>query len=654
MNEFWSYLMYNEVYEGRHIGMLDNFLIKLFFEGKCLEAYKVFGAHPDKKGVRFTVYAPHARSVQVVGDFNNWDGTQHYMERYNDGGVWTLYIEGLKQYDLYKYRIETPSGAIVDRADPYAFFSEIRPGTASKVYNLEGYRWHDSRWMKSRSNNYDRNMNIYEANLGSWKMKKEFTDTSDGEFYSYEEMIDEIIPYVKKMGYTHIEVMPLNEFPFDGSWGYQATGYFSATSRYGHPKQLKDFINACHKEGIGVIMDFVPAHFVKDGHGLYQFDGGWVYEYADVNNRYSEWDSVYFDVTKDTVRSFLKSAVHFWAEEFHIDGIRFDAVSNLIYWKGNKDFGTNNGALEFLKTMNEQIHERYPAVMTIAEDSTDFPYVTKPVKDGGLGFDYKWDMGWMNDTLKYFKEDPVYRQYDHNLLTFSMMYFYSERFILPFSHDEVVHGKATILNKMWGLDGDKFSQAKALYTYMMTHPGKKLNFMGNELGEYKEWDERKALAWNILEYPQHDSFHHFMQDLNKMVEEHPALYSMDYDPEGFKWLVVDDHNQSVFSYARFDKKGNCLVVVANFIGNSHDNYAVPVPFAGSYKEILNTDKDSYNGSNYTNTRALRSKKGTCINEAQSIHVKLAPFSAVVFEYHKPAKKVSSPKKTKKSVVKEGK
>ena len=508
--------------------------------------------------------------------------------------------------------------------------------------------------MKSRSNNYDRNMNIYEANLGSWKMKKEFTDTSDGEFYSYEEMIDEIIPYVKKMGYTHIEVMPLNEFPFDGSWGYQATGYFSATSRYGHPKQLKDFINACHKEGIGVIMDFVPAHFVKDGHGLYQFDGGWVYEYADVNNRYSEWDSVYFDVTKDTVRSFLKSAVHFWAEEFHIDGIRFDAVSNLIYWKGNKDFGTNNGALEFLKTMNEQIHERYPALMTIAEDSTDFPYVTKPVKDGGLGFDYKWDMGWMNDTLKYFKEDPVYRQYDHNLLTFSMMYFYSERFILPFSHDEVVHGKATILNKMWGLDGDKFAQAKALYTYMMTHPGKKLNFMGNELGEYKEWDERKALAWNILEYPQHDSFHHFMQDLNKMVEEHPALYSMDYDPEGFKWLVVDDHNQSVFSYARFDKKGNCLVIVANFIGNSHDNYAVPVPFAGSYKEILNTDKDSYNGSNYTNTRALRSKKGTCLNEAQSIHVKLAPFSAVVFEYHKPAKKVSSPKKTKKSVVKEGK
>ena len=654
MNEFWSYLLYNKVYEGRHIGMLDNFLIKLFFEGKCLEAYKVFGAHPDKKGVRFTVYAPHARSVQVVGNFNDWDGTQHYMERYNDGGVWTLYIEGLKQYDLYKYRIETPSGAIVDRADPYAFFSEIRPGTASKVYNLDGYRWHDSRWMKSRSNNYDRNMNIYEANLGSWKMKKEFTDTSDGEFYSYEEMIDEIIPYVKKMGYTHIEVMPLNEFPFDGSWGYQATGYFSATSRYGHPKQLKDFINACHKEGIGVIMDFVPAHFVKDGHGLYQFDGGWVYEYADVNNRYSEWDSVYFDVTKDTVRSFLKSAVHFWAEEFHIDGIRFDAVSNLIYWKGNKDFGTNNGALEFLKTMNEQIHERYPALMTIAEDSTDFPYVTKPVKDGGLGFDYKWDMGWMNDTLKYFKEDPVYRQYDHNLLTFSMMYFYSERFILPFSHDEVVHGKATILNKMWGLDREKFAQAKALYTYMMTHPGKKLNFMGNELGEYKEWDERKALAWNILEYPQHDSFHHFMQDLNKMVEEHPALYSMDYDPEGFKWLVVDDHNQSVFSYARFDKKGNCLVIVANFIGNSHDNYAVPVPFAGSYKEILNTDKDSYNGSNYTNTRALRSKKGTCLNEAQSIHVKLAPFSAVVFEYHKPAKKASSPKKTKKSVVKEGK
>ena len=635
--------------------MLDNFLIKLFFEGKCLEAYKVFGAHPDKKGVRFTVYAPHARSVQVVGDFNKWDGSQHYMERYNDGGVWTLYIEGLKQYDLYKYRIETPSGAIVDRADPYAFFSEIRPGTASKVFNLDGYRWHDSKWMKSRSNNYDRNMNIYEANLGSWKMKKEFTETEDGEFYSYEEMIDELIPYVKKMGYTHIELMPLNEFPFDGSWGYQATGYFSATSRYGQPKQLMDFINACHKENIGIILDFVPAHFVKDGHGLYQFDGGWVYEYADVNNRYSEWDSVYFDVTKDTVRSFLKSAVHFLAEEFHIDGIRFDAVSNLIYWKGNKDLGTNTGALEFLKSMNQQMHDTYPEVMMIAEDSTDFPYVTKPVKDGGLGFDYKWDMGWMNDTLKYFKEDPVYRQYDHNLLTFSMMYFYSERFILPFSHDEVVHGKATILNKMWGLNDDKFAQAKALYVYMMTHPGKKLNFMGNELGEYKEWDEKKALGWDILNYPQHDSFHHFIEDLNKLVDTHPALYSMDYDPNGFKWLVVDDHNQSVFSYARFDKKGNCIVVVANFIGNKHEKYTVPVPFEGSYKEILNTDKDKYTGSNFTNTRALRSKKGTCLNEAQSIHVKLAPFSAVVFEYHKPTKKASTTKKAKKSTTKkEGK
>ena len=585
--------------------MLDNFLIKLFFEGKCLEAYKVFGAHPDKKGVRFTVYAPHARSVQVVGNFNDWDGTQHYMERYNDGGVWTLYIEGLKQYDLYKYRIETPSGAIVDRADPYAFFSEIRPGTASKVYNLDGYRWHDSRWMKSRSNNYDRNMNIYEANLGSWKMKKEFTDTSDGEFYSYEEMIDEIIPYVKKMGYTHIEVMPLNEFPFDGSWGYQATGYFSATSRYGHPKQLKDFINACHKEGIGVIMDFVPAHFVKDGHGLYQFDGGWVYEYADVNNRYSEWDSVYFDVTKDTVRSFLKSAVHFWAEEFHIDGIRFDAVSNLIYWKGNKDFGTNNGALEFLKTMNEQIHERYPALMTIAEDSTDFPYVTKPVKDGGLGFDYKWDLGWMNDTLDYFMKTPEERPSFYHKLTFSMMYFYNEHFILPFSHDEVVHGKKTIIDKMYGEYEEKFAQVKALYMYMFAHPGKKLNFMGNEIAMFREWDETKEPDWFLLKYPIHDSFLHFMRELNNIYLTHPSLSQYDFSEKGFKWVDCHQEQDCIYVFKRMSDK-ETIVAFFNF-HNVDKTYTYKVDQPETLNLLLNSDNELYSGKSHNLDKEIHIK-----------------------------------------------
>lgn len=623
--------------------MLDNFLIKLFFEGKCLEAYKVFGAHPDKKGVRFTVYAPHARSVQVVGNFNDWDGTQHYMERYNDGGVWTLYIEGLKQYDLYKYRIETPSGAIVDRADPYAFFSEIRPGTASKVYNLDGYRWHDSRWMKSRSNNYDRNMNIYEANLGSWKMKKEFTDTSDGEFYSYEEMIDEIIPYVKKMGYTHIEVMPLNEFPFDGSWGYQATGYFSATSRYGQPKQLKDFINACHKEGIGVIMDFVPAHFVKDGHGLYQFDGGWVYEYADVNNRYSEWDSVYFDVTKDTVRSFLKSAVHFWAEEFHIDGIRFDAVSNLIYWKGNKDFGTNNGALEFLKTMNEQIHERYPALMTIAEDSTDFPYVTKPVKDGGLGFDYKWDMGWMNDTLNYFKTDFPYKSYNHNLITFSMMYAYNENFILPLSHDEVVHGKCSLIGKMPGDYWRQFAGVRALAMYQICHPGAKLNFMGNEIAQFIEWRYYEGLEWFLTEkYDTHRKHQKFIQALNNVYKEYKALWIKDMSWEGFEWIDADNKEQNVISFIRHGKSPiDDLIVVLNFSCQSYNDYRIGIPKKGTYYEVFNSDDTEYGGSGVVNSEDIESEKLSWQGKDNSISFNIGAIGGVIFKRRGRKKKTET-------------
>lgn len=616
--------------------MLDDFLIQLYHEGNCMEAYKLFGAHPETvdgvDGVRFTVYAPNARSVQVVGEFNGWDGHNDYMERHYNGGIWTKWIPHVKQFQMYKYRIETASGNLIDKSDPYAFFSEIRPGTASKVYDLRGFPWTDQKWMETRSKNFDRKMTIYECNLGSWKLKKPFTDTSDGEFYSYEELSTMIIPYAKENGFTHLELMPLNEFPFDGSWGYQATGYFSATSRYGNPKQLMHFIDVCHENGIGVIMDMVLAHFVKDAHGLHQFDGGWVYEYADINRRYSEWDSVYFDCGKDEVRSFLMSAVHFWAEQFHIDGFRFDAVSNMLYWKGNKFIGENDGAIGLLKNLNTRMNEEYPSVMMIAEDSTDFPYVTKPVVDGGIGFDYKWDMGWMNDTLRYFKEDPVYRQYDHNLLTFSMMYFYSERFILPFSHDEVVHSKATILNKMWGLNDDKFAQAKALYTYMFSHPGKKLNFMGNELGEYKEWDEKKALGWNILKYPQHDSFHHFFSDLNHMYDEHPALWKEDYKPEGFEWLVVDDNQQSVFAFARFEADGDCVIMVANFIGNKHEDYTVPVPFEGTYTEILNTDSEKYTGGGFVNDQPLKSKPGECKNELQSITVKLAPFSACVFTY----------------------
>ena len=630
--------MYNKNYErGLTMAQLDNFLIQLFHEGNCLEMYKVFGAHFEEmdgqKGVRFTVYAPNARSVQVVGDFNKWNGENHYMEKYTDGGIYTLFIPKIKQYDTYKYRIETPNGSWVDRADPYAFFSELRPGTASKVYKIDGFRWADKRWLNKRTKNFDKVLNIYEANIGSWKMKKDFTDEEDGEYCSYEEMIDQIIPYVVENGFSHIELMPLTEFPFDGSWGYQATGYFSATSRYGNPKQLMAFINACHKNNIGVIMDFVPAHFVKDGHGLHQFDGGFVYEYPDINLRYTEWDSCYFDLGREEVRSFLMSSVHFWANYFHVDGIRFDAISNLIYWKGNKERGVNDGAIEFMKRMNSHMNGLFPGVMLIAEDSTDYPNVTTAPQSGGLGFDYKWDLGWMNDTLAYFKKDPIYRQYPdvHNKLTFSMMYFYRENYILPFSHDEVVHSKGTILDKMWGNNDQKFAQCKSLYLYMMTHPGKKLNFMGNELAEYKEWDEKKALGWVLLKYPQHDSFHRYFSDLNHLILKHPALYQYDYYPEGFEWLVVDDMKQSVFAYARYAPDGEVLVCVMNFVGNTHHGYRIPVPVAGTYKEIINTDTDYYTGSNFTNKRAIKSQKIHAVNKENSILVDIAPFSSMIFE-----------------------
>ena len=519
---------------------------------------------------------------------------------------------------------------------------------------MEGYRWHDSKWIKNRTKNYDCPLNIYEASLGSWKMKRESEgEGDDGEYYSYEELIDEIIPYVKKMGYTHLEVMPLTEFPFDGSWGYQATGFYSATSRYGQPKQLMKFIDACHQEGIGVIMDFVPAHFVKDSHGLHMYDGGFVYDYNDYNRRYSPWDSVYFDLGKNEVRSFLLSSVEFFATYYHIDGFRFDAVSNLIYYEGNKNLGENIGAMEWMKRLNGHMSGYHPTVMMIAEDSTDYPGVTKPVGEHGLGFDYKWDLGWMNDTLKYFQEDPVYRQYDSRFITFSMAYFYSERFLLEFSHDEVVHGKATIINKMWGLHGDKLAQVKALYVYMMLHPGKKLNFMGNELAEYKEWDESKSLGWDILKYPDHDAFHHFTQKLNEIYLKYPALYEMDYDLKGFEWLVVDDHDQCVFAIERKDKAGNAIIAVMNFVGNTHEKYKVPVNIEGSYKEILNTDQAVYSGKNIVNPRAIRSKKTKpnektkLLNKDHYIEVKLAPFSACIFEV-KPKKGTTkkTPKKTK--------
>ncbi len=615
--------------------MLDEFLVQLFYEGQCLEAYKIFGAHlceeDEIKGVRFTVYAPNAKEVYVIGQFNKWEST-HQLEKVGDGGIYSIFVPKAKVGQLYKYMIVTQSGEHLYKADPYAFYSEVRPGTASCIYNLERFRWSDKRFLDKQDKHFEKNLNIYEMHIGSWKMKKDYTDEEEGEFYNYEEIAEKLIPYIKEMGYTHIELMPLSEYPFDGSWGYQVTGYFSATSRYGTPKQLMKFINECHKAGIGVIMDFVPVHFVKDAHGLAMFDGGCVYEYPDEYRRYSEWDSIYFDLGRDTVRSFMMSAINFWIEYYHIDGIRFDAVSHLIYWKGNKDRGTNDGAIDFIKRMTYKMNERHPRTLLIAEDSSDYPKVTRSSVEGGLGFDYKWDLGWMNDTLKYMSLDPYFRQYNHHLMTFSMAYFYGENYILPFSHDEVVHSKKTIIDKIYGTYEEKLAQLKTLYIYMMTHPGKKLNFMGNELAEYKEWDEKKSLGWNILSYPVHDSFHEFIKKINQLVNDYPALYQNDYYFEGFEWMVVDDNKQSVFAYERKTLEGQHLLIVLNFTPNNHTSYCIPVTKAGKYKEILNSDRNIYSGKHQINSRQIKTKKGIVLGKPYSINVKIAPYTGMIFEW----------------------
>ena len=601
--------------------MLDQWLIQLFHEGQCIEAYKVFGAHILNNGTVFCVYAPHAKSVQVIGDFNQWQGT--YMDKKTDGGIYYLYIEGVKEYDMYKYRIETKQGKWIDKSDPYAFLSELRPGTSSRVYDIEGYHWQDEQWINNRCNGEEKPVNIYEVHFGSWKLKKDFTEIEDGIYYSYEEMIDKLIPYVNKMGYTHIELMPIMEHPYDGSWGYQPTGYFSATSRYGDPKQLMQFVDICHQHHIGVIVDFVPVHFVHDIHGLSMFDGGCVYEYDEEYRKYTEWGTSYFDLGKNEVRSFMMSAASFWLDYFHMDGIRFDAISHLIYWKANKNNGENDGAIEFMKRCNHHLHSHYPGVMLIAEDSTDYPNVTKKTTEHGLGFDYKWDLGWMNDTLKYMSKDPIYREYDHSLITFSMAYCFNEHFILPFSHDEVVHSKKTIIDKIWGNMYQKLAQLKTLYIYMYGHPGKKLNFMGNELAEFKEWDEKKSLGWNILDYPLHDSFHHFIKDLNHLYLNEQALSKFDFELLGFQWMVVDDNKQSVFAFTR-RYETDILVVILSFTENKHYGYPIPVPVNGMYEELINSDQDIYSGTHFINENL--------VSENYYLPVNIAPFSSMILKF----------------------
>ena len=604
---------------------MEDKIIESFHRGHCINAYRVFGAHftqESKAGVRFTVWAPHARKVSVVGTFNDWNDEGYQMDRISDGGVYSLFIPGVKAYDLYKYRIVDNGGRTFDKADPFAFYSELRPNTASKVYNCFNFKWHDAKWMKNRTKNFDRPVNIYEVYAGAWKIKE------DGTHYCYEELAKELIPYCLEHGFTHIELMPLNEYPFDGSWGYQASGYYSCTSRYGSPGGFAYFVDECHRQGLGVIMDMVPVHFVKDDHGLRLFDGQPLFEYANQSDANSQWGTCNFDLWKEEVRSFLMSAGGFWCDIFHIDGIRIDAVSNLIYWGGNKERGTNEGALAFIRRMNYYLSKEYNGLMLIAEDSSDFPKVTWSTIDGGLGFDYKWDLGWMNDTLNYLKKDPVYRKWEHNKITFSMAYFYSERFLMPLSHDEVVHGKHTIIDQMWGLYGEKFAQARTLYMYMFTHPGKKLNFMGNEIAMFREFDEDKELDWFMLKYPAHDAFLRYFTDLSNIYKSHPSLYKYDYDYKGFKWIDADNNEESIYSYYR-EADDECIVTVLNMTPIARPQFKLKVPYKGSYMELINSERDIYGGCNMCNFKPVQSKYDRKTKQ-DNIIIDIAPFGGVMF------------------------
>ena len=613
-------------------------LLHDFLTGNTTRAYEYFGAHfiaseadgKKERGVIFRLYAPLAEDVSVIGSFNNWDVGAHKMQKVDLAGVWEVFIPGLKEYESYKYHFRNAKGQYVDKADPYAFYSEYRPATCSRLFDIENFIWHDSSYMKSRNRSFDDPMSIYEIHLGSWKGKV------DNRNLSYEEIADYLIPYVKELGYTHVEIMPITQYPFDGSWGYQGTGFYSVDLRYGNPKQLMSFVDRMHQAGLGVILDFAPVHFAKDEFALADFDGAYLYEYTDIKHRYSQWGSLLFDLGKDPVRSFLISAMNYFASYFHFDGLRIDAVSNVIFYDGNKDKGENAGGIEFLKRMNTLLHGEHSSLMTIAEDSSDYQGVTKPLEFGGLGFDYKWDLGWMNDTLKYYAKDPIYKKYEHHKLTFSMAYFFSENFLLPLSHDEVVHGKGTIINKLWGDYEQKFALLRNLYTYQFGHPGKKLNFMGNELASFDEWNENKSLPWNLRTFPKHDSITRLIRDLNLIYSYEKAMKFEEYNPKHFLWLMADNADQSIYAFERFVDDSR-LIFVFNMTPNFFDNYELGVNEEGTYEEIFNSDKDVYGGANQYNGLPVPSAPFGPFNRPHHINIKIASFGAMIFKYRKNKK-----------------
>ena len=583
-----------------------------FYTGRIFDAYKYLGAHIEGEKTVFRTFAPSASRISVIGEFNQWEESP--MENVHDGNFWEFATDEAKPGMMYKYRIYDQTGRWIDHCDPYGYGMELRPNAASIIRKMDTYRFHDGKWMKKRSDHRKLPLNIYELHFGSFKKPSEEPDA----WYNYEEMADILIPYLKENGYNYLELMPLNEYPCDESWGYQSTGFFSPTSRYGTADQLKAFVDACHKNEIGVILDFVPVHFAVDDYALANYDGTALYEYphSDVGN--SEWGSRNFMHSRGEVRSFLQSAADYWLSEYHMDGLRMDAISRAIYWQGMPERGVNSNAVEFLRYMNQGLKERHPSVILAAEDSTSFPGVTKSAKEGGLGFDYKWDMGWMNDTLDYFRTAPGYRTRDYHKLTFSMSYYYDERYLLPLSHDEVVHGKATILQKMYGDYEMKFPQARAFYMYMYAHPGKKLNFMGNEIGHFREWDEKREMDWNLLDYPAHQDFHRFMKDLNRFYLEHPAFSEMDYDTEGFQWLECHAQEKCVYVFERKSEKER-IMAVFNF-SDQDQEFEIQGKNIKELKKVFSSEDPGYGGTEQEKRKVVKINKGSC-------SFRLKPFSA---------------------------
>lgn len=600
-----------------------------FYSGRSFDAYRELGAHVKKEvtgkktvvsGVEFVTYAPNALGVNVIGEFNDWNET--VMERCYDGSFFKVFVPEARPGMMYKYKIYHRDSSSMEHCDPYGFGMELRPAFASIIRDMDTYRFHDAKWMKNRSVCQGSPLNIYEVHLGSWRTKPVFDEQGNPltpeeiaesnrvaeSWYTYKEIAPMLAEYVKEQGYNYVEFMPLSEHPSDQSWGYQNTGFFSPTSRYGTADDLKEMIDILHQHNIGTILDFVPVHFALDGYGLARYDGTALYEYPSNDVGYSEWGSMNFIHSKGEVRSFLQSAANYWLSEYHFDGLRMDAISRIIYWMGDESRGVNDRAVDFIRNMNQGLKDRHPSIILCAEDSTDFKGTTKETKYGGLGFDYKWDMGWMNDTLNFFRTLPFVRGEHYHDLTFSMMYNYNERYLLPLSHDEVVHGKATIIQKMAGMYEEKFPQAKALYAYMYAHPGKKLNFMGNEIGQFREWDEKREQDWDLLKYPNHDSFHQYMKALNKIYMKEPALSAWDDDPNGFAWILCGKEKDVVYIFQR-EVNEDKVIVVLNLSGLVYKNYHFNYENGDTMKVLINSDWNKFGGSTKDTEKTIKGVNG---------------------------------------------